>query len=269
MVPDPDAAEIVITGEMAATVRRWQPEYTGTRLVGTVEGKVVPKPGGGLVLVLPCWSLLSTAPPWPETRHTVLHEAFHVATWQRNERLDELPAQHSGNGQAWLLARVVAQAVEEYRVERAAIESGRADLAPRRDSLSEHLDEFRALLRAAVDPIRRSTDEQGMLKAGFRIFTEIAHEIAWVVAADVATEGELVPDESDGSWRRLIGRHYAPVREALRRIPSAADAASRSELEDSASELIPVFAEWLEFIGFITGDDGHGGPRMGLVRTDY
>lgn len=159
--------------------------------------------------------------------------------------------------------------MEEYRVELAAIEMGHASAAARRDSLSENLDEFRQLLRDAVAPPRRMDDEQGMLRDGYRIFIELAHEIAWLVAADVATEGTLVPDRTGASWERLVGDHYQSMRDALSAIPSASVPTPRSGLEEQASALIRVVADWFKFIGFITGDDGHGGPMMGLVRTDF
>lgn len=108
VVPDPTQVEVVISGDLPRTVRAWQPGYEGGRLVGTVEGKVVLKPSGGQCLILPCWSLLKVSPSWPETRHVAVHEAFHVATLQRDEQLDGPWACNSEDQRALLMAPIVA-----------------------------------------------------------------------------------------------------------------------------------------------------------------
>jgi hypothetical protein len=239
------------------------------RLVGVAEGTTVESSQGQVSIVLPCWTLLAETPPYPETTHTVAHEAFHVVTSQRGERLNYLAERHPGDAQARVLAPVAAKMIEEYRVERAAIESGHAPLEERRASLDGTLDDFRRHLRVAASPAAYRADEQRTLRTCLSVFAEIAEELGKVIAADLASAGEKAPTTHGASWERLIDGSYGELCDALGMVPSAAVATERAVLELYASDLIPVIAKWMRSAGLATGDDGDGGLMLGLVRSDF
>lgn len=79
------------------------------------------------------------------------------------------------------------------RFERAAIEYGGAASEPRLDRLVDTFRDLHGCLRSTVTRERAKTDEQGMHRDAYRAFIELAHEVAWVIAADLASQGEIAP----------------------------------------------------------------------------
>jgi hypothetical protein len=174
----------------------------------------------------------------------------------------------AGDGQGRLLAGVAAQVLEEYRVERAALEvADRTE--PERDSLMQKLEDSLAFLRERSTLQRRIADEEGALRAALHVFLELAHVMAWIAAADLATGGDVAPDSSGQAWMRLIGPHYVALREALSRVPAASTPVDSEWLTQEAITLIPLLVAWLKFVGVLTGVDSAGGATMGWDRTDF
>jgi hypothetical protein len=269
IVLDPASVEVVITGALVKTMRTWRPKYAAHDRLGSVEGSVAEKPDGDWGIALACYPFLGPAPDSKDIRHTAAHEAFHVVTGQRGEKLDDLAEQQS-RGQAQLLATVVAQVVEEYRVERAALEFGTGPDEARRESLEVKLRECRQLLRAAARGDRRQAELNTTLREAFSVFRDLAREIAWIAAADLATDGAVRLESNSPAWKRLVGPHYAVICDGLSLIPSASIECPREQLKRLSEALIPLFVQWLTFIGVFTRDDDEvGAVRLDWLRTDF
>jgi hypothetical protein len=266
-LPRPHEAEIVITGSLVETVRTWQPNFHGERTLGSIEGKAVFSDDGHAHIVLACWPFLIEAVGAPDPRHVALHEALHVATGQRGERIDGHPS--PGDSADHWLAAIAGQVIEEYRVERATHELGVPPSEPHRDELALRLGELREAFAAAADPIASRNDEQASLRSALRIFMDLSHYTAWLVAADLATNGEHAPEASSAGWERLLGAHYHEIRDALQRIPAANRPTDGDALEAAAVSLVPRLRAWLRHIGMTVGEQAYGRPTMGFLRRDF
>jgi hypothetical protein len=219
-------------------------------------------------VVLPCWSFLTVAPERCDALHVATHEAFHVVVRQRDEDLDELGTHFVDDDLSASFAPIAAQWSPGTGLSERRSNSGNGADPDWLAELPQRLDAARELFRAAVVAGRQRDGEERMYLELRRLFTEVAHELAWMAAADLA-DAERAADQGGVSWERLVGPHYEQVRDLLAQVPSALNPVAKEDLTMRSSELIPILREWLSFLGVISGVDADGGLTMGLVRPDF
>jgi hypothetical protein len=198
------------------------------------------------------------------------HEGYHTATNQRAESLSDLRVRHSlayGTHEGeW--APCAGMAAEEYRVERAVDDEGLGLSPSYSDTIEEALDVFRMTILDALRVRIAGGSIEKLCQSVMTAFHRLTLLMPYVAAADLATDGNVAPTESEAHWDRFVGEHYGHYRDALAAIPSAAVATPRAELDHLAFDLIPVFDAWLRHIGFEIRDEP-AGLYFDVLRYDY
>jgi hypothetical protein len=264
-VPRPDEVEIVIAGDFvkAVTTRLSGPEteyeYTTDRLFGAAAAKSLLVEGRS-VIVMDARHLLPGALTTASVERLFSHEGYHVAIEQRGETLSDLRLRHGLRGMSseGTFAAFGGTAAEEYRVERALCDDGLPIDAGHLADLPLSLQLLRAEIidgitnRTPNEPIDRCC--QTVLTA-FHRFTLLCAYLAGDELAGGAGVGAVRQTQN---WSRLVSDYYDDSFEILAKLPSAATATPRADLDQVAFELGELYKRWLQYIGFTVENQGDG-----------
>jgi hypothetical protein len=269
-VPDVGEIEIVIDGDLEASVRRRLPDeqarlFSVQRVSGAVGAKTIPTERG-CAIVLDARLLFPGAAAGAEVDVPRMfeHEAWHIALRQRDEdfysgleRLQASGADAQYVGQALVL-------IDDYRVERALFERGFTLEPSYLPATEETLEACVATLLDAI--ANRYADEPvtRCFETAVPAFNSLTTHLGYLAAAgaDVADLRRLA------RWRRLVGDHYDALVASLAPMPSAAKGAVPDLLDETARAVAAVLRDWLELVGFRISDVD-GGLFFDVLRHDF
>lgn len=250
-VPDPGCVEVVVTGNMAASVRRRLPEGVDddngqpTHGGGISVGKTL-RTSEGLVFVFLHAQVFRNDLDAEQTlvnrllvRRTLVHEAQHVAMHQNGQvyRMDPGASFRDLN-----LVGGAAAVVEEYRAECSV------DAEYRQGEpvwfVQDIIDDVRANLDLAVAEYQVHRDVAQLV---FEVTTGML--VAWRGLAYAAARAVVIPEEAgvtesvaaDPVWQRAFEARWAPFVDVLGRASRGTDVmpdAVLSEVVDGVADLI-------------------------------
>jgi len=263
-VPDPARVQLVVTGYMAGSVRRWSPEEgaAGTHTVehgaGLSAGKTIRLPEGGAVVLLHAYYFRNDLDPDSTeanrliARRVLVHEAQHVVMHQNRQ------VHQPGPGASFRDLNLVGGAaaiIEEYRAEiSVGAEFRRGE--PRWEANTIMAD-LQANLDAAVATYQ---GHRSLNRLVFEVTSSVL--IGWRGLAYAAARESVLPENGgagdvsaislgtrgfDESWRA-----FAEVR---RRVEPAGVVMPRHELEAVAADFAEIIRGSMVDLGFRWDDD--------------
>jgi hypothetical protein len=267
---DSDEVLLVITGNYVETIRVH--DTGGRTAAGIDDDPMIPgsmammfkHDDGGYTIVVrqELWSLEGRDP-----YRTVAHEALHIALSQRDEgtyRLDERFKQFEEAERHFVTSAGIV--IEEYRVDRALCSEGLWGGDRDYGDFDADLIAFGGDCAEAWRHVEvGDTDRDAFSAAVQTAFFQMIYSAAGTCARDLCSNGQLGPRKSEPAWARLVGPHYARLRERLALVPDATRETARHELENTAVELLDPLIDWASYFGW-TVNRNRGNATF---RTDW
>lgn len=269
-VPDAGAIEIVIAGDLEASVKKRLPAeeaslYSVRRISGAVGAKTLPRDDGCAIIVDSRLLMPGIAAGAEiDVLRMFEHEAWHVALRRRDEDFYSGVDRLKPTG-AW--AQYVGQAlvlIDESRVERALLERGFA-LAP--SYISSTKETLTACAAAMLDAITNRYPGEPVTRCfetALQAFNSLTTHLSYLAAA-AANVADLrrLP-----SWQRLVGEHYDALVTRLELPPSAVASADADLLDATTNDVGALLHDWLEYVGFEIRDV-EGYLYFDVLRHDF
>jgi hypothetical protein len=265
-----DEVEIIVAGDLAASVRRRLPDdqaamFSVDRVSGRVGAKMIPTLDGCAIvidgrLLVPGAAMAAEI----DVARLFEHEAWHGALSHHAEdfhaafsRLSIEGAQAHYVGQALVL-------VDDYRIERALFEQGSTLDASYVPSTTETLDGCAAALLDAVTLRYPGEPMTRCFETAVPAFNSLTTHLGYLAAAD-ADIGAL---RGLPRWRGLVRNHYDRMKETLEALPSASERVEPAKIDATAIELGQVLEAWLRDVGFVLRDVPTG-LYLDVLRHDF
>jgi hypothetical protein len=260
---EPARTRLVMSGDFMTSVRdRLEPgfyrdNYSVERNNGIVGGKTMTLPNGDIDVIVPA-SLFKEAHDGEHPqeaaqliRHTVAHEAFHVAMNQAGENGNRF------EDQPWVRRNFLVAAdeiINEFRAESAVAPKLRSD-----DFRWDAIEILRSL-RIALERIAavEYQDHLDVSRLQYGIVQQC--HTAWKLLGCMAAEhrdfetGELTAvSESTIThdlWQRMVATPWPAFAEVLNLVEPGSKRVDRTELDAQASALADILEQWLKLLGF-------------------
>jgi hypothetical protein len=272
-VPAPDAVEVVLAGDLGASVRSRLGEagegqaYSDERYIGSVAGKTLPGPGCNATVVVRAQLLYLGSPENSRAERLFAHEGGHVALHQRHESSSGLPTWCSLGAAEGLFAQLGASSIEDYRIQSALRERNLRCHDLILPSLAEHLAGlFEGFRDAYRKPLLQSY--AAVIECFQNLVTKIIYVAAEVPAAPTSVSQALAVVTQGPQWLRLVAPAWKPLLEGLALIPTADVSWAREHSDATAISLGSLLRDWMRVIGF-TLEDRQSGPWFGYTRDDW
>lgn len=263
VAPEPARTRLIISGDFVTSVRDrleagfYRDNFTTERGNGVVGGKTMTLPDGNVHVIIPAFvfkEAFDGEHPHEAERlikHTVAHEAFHVAMHQAGE------ADNPFQDEPWVRRNFLVAAdeiINEFRAEAAVPPELRGEDL-RWDSI-EILRTLRtSLVRIAAEEYQDHQDVQ-------RLQYDIVQQCytAWKLLACIVAEhrdfenGEITsvpgPTTSHDLWQRIAATPWPAFIGVLASVRPGSERVDRAELDTQATALADVLESWLQLLGF-------------------